>query len=352
MEPIASRSILNRFSERLATEPQQTIIEEIKQFSEATIHAVAQHDGGCDETDALRILVFNIERGVHLQETIDFLKYVPDSRPFDVILANELDDGCERSENRDVAQEIACALHMDYVFGLEFLELVGDGNDKGYHGNAVFSRWPILWAKTIRLPEQYNWYFDRQRRIGGRNAVLAKLDIGENEIGVASIHLENRTTGVGRSLQMRTVLDAVERYFGDLPVVLGGDFNTNGFDGSDIEEICALIDSPQAFADRSRQLERYEPLLGLCSDRGYLRCGPSTDSQQYTRRKTIPKGGFMPLRLDWLFSRGFTVDSYRIASTLTEDCKFAPEGSALAQFKKSELSDHNAVWARYKIHSA
>ncbi len=84
---------------------------------------------------------------------------------------------------------------MDYVFGLEFLELVGDGNDKGYHGNAVFSRWPILWAKTIRLPEQYNWYFDRQRRIGGRNAVLAKLDIGENEIGVASIHLENRTTG-------------------------------------------------------------------------------------------------------------------------------------------------------------
>jgi hypothetical protein len=62
MEPIASRSTLNRFSERLATEPQQTIIEEIKQFSEATIHAVAQHDGGCDETDALRILVFNMER--------------------------------------------------------------------------------------------------------------------------------------------------------------------------------------------------------------------------------------------------------------------------------------------------
>ena len=40
-----------------------------------------------------------------------------------------------------------------------------------------FSRWPILWAEVLRLPEQYNWYYDRQKRIGGRNAVFAKLDV-------------------------------------------------------------------------------------------------------------------------------------------------------------------------------
>ena len=46
-------------------------------------------------------------------------------------------------------------------------------------GNAVFSRWPIRRAGVIRLPEQYNWYFDRQKRIGGRLAVFAELAQGK-----------------------------------------------------------------------------------------------------------------------------------------------------------------------------
>ena len=35
-----------------------------------------------------------------------------------------------------------------------------------------FPRCPIRRAGVIRLPEQYNWYFDRQKRIGGRPALL------------------------------------------------------------------------------------------------------------------------------------------------------------------------------------
>ena len=62
---------------------------------------------------------------------------------------------------------------MQYVFGLEFVELKDAAH--GFHGNAIFSRWPILWAEVLRLPEQYNWYYDRQKRIGGRNAVLQSL---------------------------------------------------------------------------------------------------------------------------------------------------------------------------------
>ncbi|MFR7893245.1 MAG: hypothetical protein ACLU38_03350 [Dysosmobacter sp.] len=66
---------------------------------------------------------------------------------------------------------------MNYAWGLEFIELVNDENAKGFHGNAVFSRWPIRRAGVIRLPEQYNRYFDRQKRIGGRLAVFAELDV-------------------------------------------------------------------------------------------------------------------------------------------------------------------------------
>ena len=94
----------------------------------------------------------------------------------------------------------------------------------------------------LRLPEQYNWYYDRQKRIGGRNAVFAKLDVQGQEVGAVSIHLENRTSGAGRLQQMKAVLQEVERVFPGIPVVLGGDLNTNTFDGRDKAVIRHLCD--------------------------------------------------------------------------------------------------------------
>ena len=45
--------------------------------------------------------MFNMERGVNLPEIQEFLRDCPDIQPFDVILANELDDGCARSGNKN-----------------------------------------------------------------------------------------------------------------------------------------------------------------------------------------------------------------------------------------------------------
>lgn len=47
----------------------------------------------------LRHVVFNIERGQTLHETIDFLNMCPDFKNMDIIYANELDDGAVRSGN-------------------------------------------------------------------------------------------------------------------------------------------------------------------------------------------------------------------------------------------------------------
>lgn len=143
------------------------------------------------------------------------------------------------------------ALGMQYVFGLEFVELKDAAH--GFHGNAIFSRWPILWAEVLRLPEQYNWYYDRQKRIGGRNAVFAKLDVQGQEVGAVSIHLENRTSGAGRLQQMKAVLQEAERVFPGIPVVLGGDLNTNTFDGRDKAVIRHLCDEPEELAGGDRK---------------------------------------------------------------------------------------------------
>ena len=197
-----------RLGALLDHETQETVMAMIPQFSETEIGAPVP--APAEVPEELGLLVFNMERGVHLEELGDFLQDCPGVRPLDVVLANELDDGCVRSGGRNTARELAERFGWNYAYGLEFIELVNGEDPKGFHGNAVFSRWPIRRAWTVRLPEQYNWYFDRQRRIGGRCAVLAELDVGGRPLGVASIHLENRTHGEGRRLQLEAVLRAAE----------------------------------------------------------------------------------------------------------------------------------------------
>ena len=292
------------------------------------------------------MLMFNMERGVNLKEIQEFLRDCPDIQPFDIILANELDDGCARSGNKNTARELAEAFGLNYAWGLEFIELVNDENEKGFHGNAVFSRWPIRRAGVIRLPEEYNWYFDRQKRIGGRLAVFAELDVGGKPLGAVSIHLENRTHGEGRLHQMKTILEAVRRELPDMPLILGGDLNTNTFDGRDKEDINDVAASPEM---RRRCLEDvfdFEPLLPLTAEEGY-QIVPG--EPKLTRRKPMPDGGFLPLRLDWIMVKGVRAKESHMVSTAKEDFTYAAPGSALAAFTGKELSDHNAIWALCRL---
>ena len=330
----------NTLGALLDTQSQETVMAKIPQFFRAETDNLVPPPKAVPEK--LGVLMFNMERGVHLEEIREFLRDCPDIQPFDLILANELDDGCFRSGNKNTARELAQAFGLNYAWGLEFIELVDERNEKGFHGNAVFSRWPIRRAGVIRLPEQYNWYFDRQRRIGGRLAVFAELDVGGKPLGVVSIHLENRTHGAGRQAQMSAILEAVDRELAGMPVILGGDLNTNTFDGRSKEDIGDIAGSPEL---RRRCLEDvfdFEPLLPMCAAAGY---DIVPGEPRLTRRKPLPDGDFLPLRLDWILLRGLEAEESRMVSTAREDRTYARPGSALERFAGAELSDHNAVWA-------
>ncbi|WP_455582780.1 endonuclease/exonuclease/phosphatase family protein [Dysosmobacter sp.] len=339
--PLQKRKTLGAL---LDTQTQEAVMAQIAQFHEAeTDNFVTPPDS---LPERLGVLMFNMERGVHLTEIQEFLRDCPDIQPFDIILANELDDGCARSGNRNTARELAKAFGLNYAWGLEFIELVNDENDKGFHGNAVFSRWPIRRAGVIRLPEKYNWYFDRQKRIGGRLAVFAELNVGGKPLGAVSIHLENRTHGEGRLQQMETILEAVRRELPNMPLILGGDLNTNTFDGRSKEDINDVAASPEM---RRRCLEDvfdFEPVLPLAAQAGY-QIVPG--EPKLTRRKPMPGGGFLPLRLDWIMAKGVRAEQSRMVSTAKESFTYAVPGSALAAFTETELSDHNAVWALCRL---
>lgn len=329
-----------RLGALLDTRSQAEVMAQIPQFSQAETDNFVQPPAAVP--DGLGVLMFNMERGVNLPEIRDFLRDCPDIQPFDVILANELDDGCARSGNKNTARELALAFGLNYAWGLEFIELVNDENEKGFHGNAVFSRWPIRKAGVIRLPEQYNWYFDRQKRIGGRLAVYAELDVGGRPVGAVSIHLENRTHGEGRKAQMATILEAVKKELPGMPLILGGDLNTNTFDGRAKEDIGVIAADPDLRRRCLEDVSSFEPLLPLCAADGY-EIVPGTP--RLTRRKPLPDGSFLPLRLDWILLKGAASSESRMISTAKEDLTYARPGSALAAFQGAELSDHNAVWA-------
>lgn len=334
-----------RLAARISEDGQAAVMARIPQF--ADIEADNSLSVPPDAPGGLKAAVFNMERGMRFDAMVEFLRDCPDLQGMDLILANELDDGCVRSGCRDVSAEIARALGMNYAFGLEFIELANPDDPKGYHGNAIFSRYPIKWAEVLRLPEENNWYFDhRQRRIGGRLAILAMLDVGGRELGAVCVHLENRTDGIGRGRQMESVLRRASERFPAQPVVIGGDFNTNTFDGRDVPAFLAMFEEQKAGA-APRDIALTEPVLPLAERFGYD-YREANVIPALTRRKPMHNeaGDVLGLQLDWFFTRGLAVDGKGVVSTRLCDCGWKRPGGALAAYTGPELSDHNALWAR------
>ena len=86
--------------------------------------------------DRIRAVNWNIERGLRLEEIIKFLE----SQRADILILQEIDLYARRTGFRNVAEEIARRLRMNYVFGYEFQELTQGRRDApAYHGQATLS---------------------------------------------------------------------------------------------------------------------------------------------------------------------------------------------------------------------
>jgi endonuclease/exonuclease/phosphatase family metal-dependent hydrolase len=170
----------------------------------------------------LRIVTWNIERGVKFEA----IRSVLEELDADVVLLQEVDRFCSRSDDRDVARELALQLRMNYVTAGEFQE-VGEGrrNLPCVSGQAILSRLPIGDATTVRFEDQASlkWRLNPvQPRRGGRIALRARI------AGALfySVHLESGGDEDRRANQVGDILANVPS--GDEPVIIGGDFNNAG----------------------------------------------------------------------------------------------------------------------------
>ncbi len=208
----------------------------------------------------------------------------------DILVLNEVDLGVTRSGYHDVSADLAHRLNMNYVYGVEFVEVdplklgletlskqdVADDealqkqlNDelkpdpsryKGLHGSAVLSRLPIGSTEMLRLPPCYDWFskeaaktaaieegkryasekiflekIGREVRRGGRMALLVRLKLSASPTGyitVLNTHLEDKTKPDCRRRQMQSILERLQSVTD--PIILSGDFNTTGMDGNQL----------------------------------------------------------------------------------------------------------------------
>ncbi len=200
----------------------------------------------------------------------------------DVWVLNEVDWGVKRTEYREVVRELAETLHMNWAYGVEFIEVdskqlgtdtfddhepeqarqylldefkVDKDRVRALHGNAVLSRYPIRSARLVPFTVGYDWYKEsnirpleqakrkaallvgedlaKEVRRGQRTTLFVDLDVPEapgQRVTVAATHLENRTKPKIRRRQMQELLKEVHEV--PNPVIVAGDMNTTGGDST------------------------------------------------------------------------------------------------------------------------
>ena len=193
----------------------------------------------------LRLIAWNTERGRYWKEGAQLIQETPALRDPDVIFLGEMDLGMARSSNKHTTREMAAALKMNYAYGVEFLEFTGGEaeervlypgpNEWGYHGNAILSKYPLKNLRMLRFPGIEKWYIGEtggaskdealQKRLGGRMALIATLDLGR-DVTIVSTHLESSKKDSGpRRQQTEWILGELKATAGTSPVLLGGDLN-------------------------------------------------------------------------------------------------------------------------------
>lgn len=187
-----------------------------------------------DDRSELVLVSWNIERGTLRTDILEALR---GPLATDLCLLQEVDLNTRRAGHRNVAEDFARDLGMNYAFGAEFEELAqGRPGSPAFHGQAVLSRYPITRTRVLRFRRQlYNWrhaWLPRwawiQPRNGGRMALVTEIDLGRQSLVLYNTHLESKASDAGRAEQIQEILEDLRTHYrADVPVVIAGDLNTD-----------------------------------------------------------------------------------------------------------------------------
>ena len=259
----------------------------------------------------VRVAAWNVERGRWPSAMAELIA----STGADLVLLSEVDVGMARSSNVDVAAEIASALGMGFVFGVEFVELglgspseaaalpPGAVNERGLHGNAVLCRAPVAEPREVRIETGGPWTQpgSTEPREGGRMAMVGSVAIDGVPVTVASVHLESDSTAAERAAQMEVVLAALPA---EGPAIVGGDLNTFGATFAELADREVVRSMRSADPARFAWPVPYERLFDVAADHGFEWLDANLAAPT-THHLGDGAPHHHPLHLDWLLVRGF-----------------------------------------------
>ena len=243
----------------------------------------------------LKIVSYNIRwrSGKDLQQIIHWLRDGGPSRPT-IIGLQEVDRSRKRSGNANHAKAIADELGMYYAWTAPHATKSGKREEET--GVAILSAYPLSDVTRLVLPNPGP---------GGRLrvAIGATAQVGKTAIRVYSVHGETRIPIAKKLQQQRAVLDDLQKYPKNMPAIVVGDFNA--WEGPAIQDIRKLY-----------------------TDAGFTTPLPDDESTFSTKIVLFN----LKLKLDWIWVRGMTPQSYGIDRNL-------------------KVSDHFPLWTIAKLPS-
>lgn len=233
-------------------------------------------------SNQLKIVSYNIRwrSGEELQRIIHWLNDSNGTVKPAVVALQEVDRAKKRSGNANHARAIANALGMYYAWAAP--SLPKDSKDREEEtGVELLSVYPLKEIARIVLPNPGP---------GGRTRVAlgATIEIGERTLRVYSVQSETRLPMSQKVEQLRAVLNDLARFPKVAGAIVMGDFN-------------------------SWELPAIDGVRKLFTEAGFTT--PLPDDETTFLRKTP----FFDLRLklDWIWLRGLTPQSYGIDRSLT-----------------------------------
>lgn len=161
----------------------------------------------------LRVLSYNIHHGEGTDRKLDLerlAKIIVESGA-DLVALQEVDVLAKRTGKVDQAKTLAelTKLHVAFIDAMAF--------DGGHYGGAILSRWPIIEAKKIELPQEQG----REPRIAIQARIKPEGELPELLfVGTHFCHQSEAT----RQRQAAKLNEVLAEKAG-LPIVLAGDFN-------------------------------------------------------------------------------------------------------------------------------
>jgi hypothetical protein len=289
--------------------------------------------------DSLRVVAWNAQRCRDPAASAAMLRATGGG----IFLLSELDCGMARSQQRHTARELAVELGCGYAFGVEFLELglgdareraahAGEENSLGYHGGAILSSGALVEPSLARIERSGRWFDDGlgEQRVGGRIAVLCRLQVGRREVAFASVHLESHSDPNERAEQLGAVFAALDDFAPGVPALVGGDVNTHSLGRAELGDRELLSRALAADPRRLAEPIPHEPLFALAERHGYDWRGCNALGTSTERRTRGGRSARGTLALDWFFARGLEVSEPAVI-----DASDPATGAA--------LSDHEAI---------